>query len=97
MKDIEENPKNPEITITKYRASPNHFLIKYKNEENRKKFAEIVMKFVQKHEIKDFHIEEKQAYEEERILFNLRTVNLGNDIDYKIFEKEVLKIAKNLN
>lgn len=95
MKDIEENPKNPAITSPKYIKSPNHFIIKYKTEENRKKFAEMAMKFVRQHEIKDFHIEEKYAYEEERILFNMKTVNLGEDFDYSSFEKEIMKSLKN--
>lgn len=68
----------------------NHFLIKYKSEQTRKKFAEYILILIKKHELKDFHVEEKYAFEEERIIYNSHTLGSGS-FSFELLEYQFLK------
>jgi hypothetical protein len=91
MTILEENPKNPTISDVKEKPSENYFILKYKNENDRKYMVENILKIVRKHEIYDFHIEEKKAYKENRIIYNYHTLVFGIDWDFDQLEKEFLK------
>lgn len=82
-KSNSENNKNQKTVA-------NYFLIKYKSEETRKKFAEYVLQIIKKHEIRDFHVEEKYAFEEERIMYNMRTIGSGK-FSFELLEYQFLK------
>lgn len=68
----------------------NVFLVKYKSEVNRIKFSSYVLKLVKKHEILDFRVEEKYAFEEERIIYNGHTLASG-DFTFEKLEYQFLK------
>jgi len=72
------------------RETNNFFLIKYKSEINRKKFVDYVLKLVKIHEIIDFRIEEKYAFQEERIIYNGHTL-VNKDFTFENFEYQFLK------
>lgn len=95
MNNIEENPKNPTIAVIKKVNSPNHFLIKYKTEDERVKFSAMVLEIVKKHEVKDFHVEEKKAFVQNRILYNMHTIAQGNQFDIETLEKNFLEYYYN--
>lgn len=89
--EIEDNKKNPTIVFGKKIDSPNYFLIKYKSEEERKKFSQIVIDIVKTHEIRDFHVEEKKAFVQNRILYNMHTIAIGNRINFPDTERVFLR------
>lgn len=89
--DLEENPRNPELAKYKVKASLNHFLIKYANEDERKFLADLVVKVIQKHELTDFHVEEQKAYLDTRILYNFVTIVRGVNFSFEDLDREFMK------
>ena len=72
------------------KETSNFFLIKYKSEETRKRFADYILKLIKKHEILDFHVEEKYAFEEERIIYNGHTL-VSKEFSFEKLEYQFLK------
>lgn len=94
MTEIEENSKNPTIVTKGKVEAPHYFLIKYKNEDERIKFSDAIIRLVKRHELKDYHIEEKKAFIKNRILYNMRTINEGSELNEEELEKEFAKYIK---
>ena len=69
----------------------NYFLIKYRSEEERLAFSDLVLKIVKDFEIKDFHIEEREAYMQPRILYNMHTLITSIDEPYEKLKAEFIK------
>ncbi len=88
---MDENTHNPTIVKHRTKYSKNYFLIKYKSEEQRKKYSDLVLKLIRKHEIKDYHIGEEEAFQEPRVLYNYKTVLKDDQFDYLLLQKEFLK------
>ncbi|MEC8220511.1 MAG: hypothetical protein VX028_00450 [Nanoarchaeota archaeon] len=88
---VEENKHNP--TITKFRRSnsKNHFIVKYKNEEERNAYSEIILRLAKNYELDDFHIEEAHAYQESRVLYNFHTVLNEGEFSYGKLESGFLR------
>jgi len=74
MEISEENKNNPTIAKAIKVNCPHYFIIKYKSEAQRIKFSDILMHFVKKYELKDFHIEEKKAFLETKVFYNYHTL-----------------------
>lgn len=89
--EIENNPNNPTITVKGKMVCANHFLIKYKNNEERVSMAEKVLKLVKYHELDDFHIEEKPAFQETKIMYNSHTIVKGASFSQEELERNFLK------
>jgi len=88
----EENKKNPTISPGVKVDIKHFFQIRYKNNEIKKKMINIILKLVKEHEISDFIIEEKEAFNTTRILYNYHTILTGNEnLHYHILEDEFLK------
>ena len=49
----------------------------------------MVMKFVKKHEIKDFHLEENEAFTQVKIKYNDKTILTGDQFVYDDLSKEI--------
>jgi len=93
---IEENKHNPTVEKPKKICDPNHFIIKFKTEEIRKKYAILINKLIQKHEIYNFHIEEKEAYIESKIIYNGHTLTKKEDINFEGLDKIFTKVLEKL-
>jgi len=91
----EENYRNPTIAVVTKRESPNHFIIRYRTDEIRKKYAEMIMHIIRKHEVTNFHVEEKKAFMRNRILYNMKTIGSGENITPFELEKEFVKYFEN--
>lgn len=89
--EIEENPNNPTITEVQKIKCPHHFLIKYKSEAERVYFSNLIISIVKKFEIKDFHIEEKKAFMQTKIFYNMHTLTVTPNIKYEELEKTFLQ------
>lgn len=89
--DAEENPRNPELSEYRVKESLNHFLIKYSNEEERLFLSESIIKLIQKHELTDFHVEEKKAFLDTRIMYNQVTLVKGVKFSFQDLDREFLK------
>jgi len=87
----EENTHNPTIAKVPKVTVTNHFLIKYKNEEERVAYSDLIIQLAKNHELKDFHIEEKEAFQNVRVLYNMHTVLEEGEFNYGKLEKEFLK------
>lgn len=92
---MEENSRNPTISVVAKKESPNYFIIKYRNDEIRKRYAEMIMHIIKKHEITDFHVEEKKAFMRNRILYNMKTIGVGENIIIYNLEREFLNFYQN--
>ncbi len=92
---VEENKHNPTITKFKRSNSKNHFIIKYKNEEERNAYSEIILRLAKNYELDDFHIEEALAYEESRVLYNFHTVLEEGNFSYNKLENGFLRYYEN--
>ncbi len=88
---VEENKHNPTITNFKASKSRNHFLIKYRDEEERLAYSELILRLAENYELKDFHIEEDLAYQESRVMYNYHQVLKGGDFSYKKLESAFLR------
>ncbi len=91
MEFNEDNPNNPTLKEAPKVKLTHHFLIKYKTESQRKKISNLVISFIKKHELTDFHVEEKKAFVQERILYNMHTLKLDSNFSYEDLEEELLK------
>ncbi len=85
--DIEENPNNPEIQPVKKINIIHHFIIKYESDNIRRHFANLVNKLIKKHELKNFHVEEKPAYVESKIKYNLHTLTTNPNESFEKLDK----------
>jgi len=94
--DIEENKHNPTFKNPNKISDPNHFIIKYKNEDIRKRYAQILNKIIQKHEIYNFHIEEKEAYIDNKIIYNGHTLTKKENITFEEFNNIFTKYLEKL-
>jgi len=92
----EDNPNNPSIA-SKGSINPTYyFIIKYRSESERIYLSTLVMKMIDNHEIKDFHVEEKKAFVESRILFNMKTLSTNSEVTYQELESEFVKRLREL-
>jgi hypothetical protein len=89
---MEENTHNPTIAKVPVKECANYFLIKYKNEEERVAYSDLIIRLAKNHELKDFHIEEKEAFKDSRVLYNMHTVLGSGEFNYDKLEKEFLKL-----
>ena len=67
MEFNEENPNNPTITKGRNMNIEHFFQIKYKTTEMKNKMVDLILRLVKEHEISNFFIEEKKAFEKNRI------------------------------
>ncbi len=95
MAEIEENPNNPTITQVGKVEAPYYFLIKYRSEAERVYFSSLIMKLIRHHELKDFHVEEKKAFIQSRVLYNMHTLTTSPNISYEELEKKFVSFLKN--
>jgi MinD-like ATPase involved in chromosome partitioning or flagellar assembly len=63
--------------------SKNYFLIKYSDDKFRKEAIDIILKLINKYEIFDFHIEEKEAFKESKVFYNYHTLFTKENINNK--------------
>lgn len=95
MTEIEENPNNPTINEGVKINVRHYFQIRYKNIEMKNLMAEMILKLVKTHEISDFYIEEKTAFQKNRILYNYHTiVSEDGNFDYDVLEKGFLRLQR---
>ena len=88
---MEDNRHNPRVSSPKYNKAKHYFLIKYKNEKQRKNYSSVVLSLVKEHELKDFHINEEHAFKESRVMYNMKTVLKDGEYDYDLLEKRFLE------
>ncbi len=91
MDEVEENSKNPTIVIRGKVEAPHYFILKYRNEAERTRFSTEVMRLIKKYELKDFHVEEKKAFLQNRIIYNMHTISEGSQVNSLEVEKAFLK------
>jgi len=88
----EDNKKNPTISPGVKVNIKHFFQIRYKDENTKNQMINLILKLVKEHEICDFLIEEKQAFNTTRIIYNYHTIISGNEnLKYTILEEEFLK------
>lgn len=88
---IEENINNPTISSYEKINITHHFVIKYNSEKIRKKFAKYIIDLIREFEIKNFHIEEKKAFIQSRIIYNNHTLISNFSSSEELFKKNFLK------
>lgn len=89
--NMEENKHNPTISSPERSMAKHFFLIKYKTEDQRRAYSDIVVELTKNHELKDFHIAEEIAFQEPRILYNMKTILKNEELDYNLLEKRFLE------
>ncbi len=89
--EFPENDKNPTIRDPEPKSIAHTFLIKYENEEQRRHFADLVMHLIKKHELQDFHVEEKPAAINFRVIYNLRTITNNPQCNFDSLNTEFVK------
>jgi hypothetical protein len=91
MAAIEDNKHNPTITKFRRKIPKNHFIIKYKTEEERNIYSDLIIKLAKNYELDDFHIEEDLAYQESRVMYNYHTLLNERDFSYAKLENGFLR------
>lgn len=79
MESVEDNKRNPHIVTAQKIVDHHHFIIKYNSEDVRERFVNLVKSLIKMYELKDFYVEERKAFLNNRILYNQKT--LTNDIN----------------
>ena len=92
---MEENAHNPTIVKFKSKKVGNYFLIKYNNEQEREAYSDLVLRLAKNYELKDFHVEEKHAYQESRVLYNFHEVLKHGIFSYEKLERGFLRYFEN--
>ena len=90
--EYEENNKNPTISQGVKVNIKHLFEIRYKDDKIKEKMVNFVLKLVKEHEISDFLIEEKQAFNIDRVIYNSHTLASDkDDLSYERVRSEFLK------
>jgi hypothetical protein len=90
--ELEENPKNPTITKVENIDVKHHFIIRYLDDEIKKKMRRLLLELVNRHEISNFYIEEQQAYQTNRIIYNYHNlITEEENFDIKEIDKRFIK------
>lgn len=79
------------VISTTAKEPPEHFIIKYENEDQRKYLVDKVLELVKQFELTDFHIEEQKAFQKVRIIYNTHTLAQGTDFTFEEIKHEFLK------
>jgi len=70
-----------------------HFIIKYKNEKERKDLGRFLLNLIQKYELKNFNVMEEKAFTESRIIYNEHSIaHEGDSFTKKKIEEEFLRV-----
>ena len=87
---MEENKYNSSIS-SRINKIEHHFIIKYDTKQTKDEYVELILKLIKKHEIKDYHIEEKKAFLKPKLKYNLHTISKNSKINIIDLDKEFLK------
>jgi len=93
--ESDSKKKIAEIEYFNKKINPNYFKIKYLTEVDRKNFAEMVIRLITIHELKNFQIEEKKAFLKNKIYYNIHTLVSGNKFTFEELEKNFLEYYEN--